>query len=196
MMRFQLKLSPTTFLVAINIAVYIFTSVIGGNFLETNIYVLREFGQYNLYVINGEYWQLLTSIFVHVDIMHITLNMLFLFIFGLRAEEFLKTEEYFTVYMLSGLTGSLLTLFFMSANTLSAGASGAVFGMYGAGLIYMRKRFGQSIAGALLYSLLFLMLTTGSGVNVIAHFGGLATGLAIGYLLAQSHQDSYWIENY
>lgn len=196
MMRFQLKLSPTTFLVAVNIAVYIFTSVIGGNFLETNIYVLREFGQYNLYVLNGQYWQLLTSIFVHVDIMHITLNMLFLFIFGLRTEEFFKTEEYFTVYMLSGLTGSLLTLFFMSANTLSAGASGAVFGMYGAGLIYMRKKFGQSIAGALLYSLLFLMLTTGSGVNVIAHFGGLATGLAIGYLLAQSHRESYWIENY
>jgi len=196
MMRFQLKLSPTTFLVAVNIVVYIFTSVIGGNFLETNIYVLREFGQYNLYVLNGEYWQLLTSIFVHVDIMHIALNMLFLFIFGLRAEDFFKTEEYFTVYLLSGLTGSILTLFFMSANTLSAGASGAVFGMYGASLIYMRKRFGQSIAGALLYSLLFLMLTTGSGVNVIAHFGGLVTGLAIGYILAQSRQEIYWLENY
>jgi len=196
MMRFQLKLSPTTFLVAVNIVVYIFTSVIGGNFLETNIYVLREFGQYNLYVLNGEYWQLLTSIFVHVDIMHIALNMLFLFIFGLRAEDFFKTEEYFTVYLLSGLTGSLLTLFFMSANTLSAGASGAVFGMYGASLIYMRKRFGQSIVGAILYSLLFLMLTTGSGVNVIAHFGGLVTGLAIGYILAQSRQEIYWFENY
>ena len=196
MMRLQLKLSPTTLLVAVNVAVYIFTSVIGGNFLETNIYVLREFGQYNLYVLNGEYWQLLTSIFVHVDIMHITLNMLFLVIFGLRAEEFFKTEEYFAVYMLSGLTGSLLTLFFMGPNTLSAGASGAVFGMYGAGIIYMRKRFGQSIAGALLYSLLFLMLSTGSGVNVIAHFGGLATGLVIGYVLAKSRQEAYWFENY
>jgi rhomboid protease GluP len=196
MMRFQLRLSPTTFLIAVNIAVYIFTSVIGGNPFETNIYVLREFGQYNFYVLNGEYWQLLTSIFVHVDIMHITLNMLFLFIFGLRAEKFFKTEEYFTVYMLSGLTGSLLTLFFMSANTLSAGASGAVFGMYGASLIYMRKRFGQSIAGALVYSFLFLMLSTGSGVNVIAHFGGLATGLVIGYILAKSRQEVYWFENY
>ncbi|MCW4021565.1 MAG: rhomboid family intramembrane serine protease [archaeon] len=191
-----MRLSPTTFLIAVNIAVYIFTSVIGGNPFETNIYVLREFGQYNFYVLNGEYWQLLTSIFVHVDIMHITLNMLFLFIFGLRAEKFFKTEEYFTVYMLSGLTGSLLTLFFMSANTLSAGASGAVFGMYGASLIYMRKRFGQSIAGALVYSFLFLMLSTGSGVNVIAHFGGLATGLVIGYILAKSRQEVYWFENY
>ncbi|MDG6222055.1 MAG: rhomboid family intramembrane serine protease [Candidatus Bathyarchaeota archaeon] len=196
MFRFQLKISPTTFLVAANIAVYIFTSVIGGNIFETNINILQIFGQYNYSVMNGAYWQLLTSIFVHVDIIHITLNMLFLFIFGLRAEEFFKTEEYFAVYMLSGLTGSLLTLFFMSANTVSAGASGAVFGMFGAGLIYMRKRFGQSIVGALLFSLLFLMLSTGSGVNVIAHFGGLATGLIIGYVLAQSRQEKYWIENY
>ena len=196
MFRFQLKLSPTTFLVAVNIIVYVFTSVIGGNFLETNIYVLREFGQYNFSVINGAYWQMLTSIFVHVDIMHIALNMLFLFIFGLRAEELFSTEEYFTVYMLSGISGSLLTLFFMSANTLSAGASGAVFGMYGAGIIYMRKTFGQSMVGALLYSFLFLMLSTGSGVNVIAHFGGLAVGLIIGYILAQSRKDTHWIENY
>lgn len=196
MFRFQLKLSPTTVIVAVNIAVYIFTSVIGGNFFETNIFVLREFGQYNISVINGAYWQMLTSIFVHVDIIHISLNMLFLFIFGLRAEDFFKTEEYLAVYLLSGLVGSLLTLFFLSPNTLSAGASGAVFGMFGAGLIYMRKRFGQSIVGALLYSLLFLMLSTGAGVNVIAHFGGLATGLIIGYILAQSRRDIYWVEGY
>jgi len=196
MMRFQAKLTPTTFLVAVNVIVYIYTSVIGGNFLETNIMVLRDVGQFNFSVLNGAYWQLLTSIFVHVDIMHIALNMLFLFIFGLRAEELFNTEEYFAVYMLAGLSGSILTLFFMSANTLSAGASGAVFGMYGAGIIYTRKTFGQSMVGALLYAFFFLMLSTGSGVNVIAHFGGLAVGLLIGYILAQSRKDKLWIENY
>jgi len=121
--------------------------------------------------------------------------MLFLIIFGLRAEELFKTEEYFSVYIISGLTGSLLTLVLMSPYTLSAGASGAIFGMYGAGIIYMRKTFGQSIVGALLYSFLFLMLSTGSGVNVVAHFGGLAAGLIIGYALAKSRRDIYWIEN-
>ena len=194
-MRIPLKLSPTTLLVTANVLVYIYTSVVGGNFIETNTSVLLQIGQYNIGVLNGEYWQLLTSIFVHVDILHISLNMLFLIIFGLRAEELFKTEEYFSVYIISGLTGSLLTLFLMSPYTLSAGASGAIFGMYGAGIIYMRKTGGQSIAGALLYSFLFLMLSTGTGVNIVAHFGGLAAGLVIGYALAKSHRD-IWIENY
>jgi rhomboid protease GluP len=194
-MRNPLKLSPTTLLVTANVLVYIYTSVAGGNFIETNTSVLLQIGQYNIGVLNGDYWQLLTSIFVHVDILHISLNMLFLIIFGLRAEELFKTEEYFSVYILSGLTGSLLTLFLMSPYTLSAGASGAIFGMYGAGIIYMRKTGGQSIAGALLYSFLFLMLSTGTGVNIVAHFGGLAAGLVIGYALAKSHRD-IWIENY
>jgi len=194
-MRASLKLTPTTLLVTVNVLVYIYTSLAGGNLITTNTSVLLQIGQYNIGVLNGEYWQLLTSIFVHVDILHIALNMLFLIIFGLRAEELFKTEEYFSVYIISGLTGSLLTLVLMSPYTLSAGASGAIFGMYGAGIIYMRKTFGQSIVGALLYSFLFLMLSTGSGVNVVAHFGGLAAGLIIGYALAKSRRDIYWIEN-
>jgi rhomboid protease GluP len=190
------KLSPTTVLVAANVLVYVYTSVAGGNFLETNTNVLLQLGQFNISVWNGAYWQLLTSIFVHVDIIHIALNMLFLVIFGLRAEELFTTEEYFTVYMLSGLSGNLLTLFLMSPFTLSAGASGAIFGMYGASIIYMRKTFGQSIIGALMYAFLLLMLSTGAGVNIIAHFGGLATGLIIGYALAKSRRNTYWIEDY
>jgi rhomboid protease GluP len=188
------KLTPTIFLVAVNIAFYIFTSVIGGDFIQTSTNVLLQYGQYNLSVWNGVYWQLLTSIFVHVDITHIALNMLFLIIFGLRAEELFTTEEYFTVYMLSGLSGSILTLFMMPIYTLSAGASGAIFGMYGANIIYMRKTFGQSILGALVYSFLLLVLTTGTGVNIIAHFGGLATGLLMGYTIAKSRRPMFWME--
>jgi rhomboid protease GluP len=189
-------LTPTTFLVAANILVYVYTSVAGGNFIQTDYSVLRQFGQYNINVLNGDYWQLLTSIFVHVDISHIALNMLFLIIFGLRAEDLFTTEEYFAVYMLSGLSGSLLTLFLMSPNTVSAGASGAIFGMYGAGIIYMRKTFGQSIIGALMYAFMLLILSTGAGVNIIAHFGGLAAGLIIGYALAKSRGDRFGIEDY
>jgi rhomboid protease GluP len=195
-MRFTRRLSPTIVLATANILVYIYTSVVGGDFIVTNTNVLIQIGQFNSSVMNGAYWQLLTSIFVHVDILHIVLNTLFLIIFGLRAEELFKTEEYFLIYILSGLSGSILTLYFMSPYTLSAGASGAIFGMYGAGIIYMRKQLGQSIIGALLYSFLFLMLSTGTGVNVIAHFGGLASGLIIGYILAKTRRYEYWIDEY
>jgi rhomboid protease GluP len=195
-MKFSIKFTPTTFLVVANILVYIYTSIIGGNLIQTDHIVLSQLGQFNLFVLRGQYWQLITSVFVHVDITHLALNMLFLVIFGIRAEELFRTEEYFFVYMLSGISGSILTLLLMPINTISAGASGAIFGMYGANIIYMRKTFGQSIVGALLYAFLLLMLTTGEGVNIVAHFGGLAAGLILGYALAKSRKDLFWIEEY
>jgi len=185
-MKILPKLTPTIFLIIANLLVYIYTSVIGGNFIETSDAVLYWLGQFNLYVMNGQYWQLLTSIFVHVDIIHLSLNMLFLLIFGLRAEGLFNPQEYLFVYFLSGLSGNLLTLLLMHPLTLSAGASGALFGIFGACVIYLRKTFGQSIVGALLYSFLLLMMTTGRDVNIFAHFGGLAAGLIIGYALAKS----------
>ncbi|MFQ5837100.1 MAG: rhomboid family intramembrane serine protease [Candidatus Bathyarchaeia archaeon] len=189
-MRIPPKLTPTTFLVMANLLVYVYTSVVGGNFIQTSESALEQWGQFNLYVMNGWYWQLLTSIFVHVDIIHLSLNMLFLLIFGFRAEDLFSPEEYFFVYFLSGLSGNLLTLLLMHPLTLSAGASGAIFGIFGANVIYLRKTFGQSIVGALLYSFLLLMMTAGRGVNIFAHFGGLAAGLIIGYAVAKSRKVS------
>ena len=187
-MRTLLKPTPTTFLVIANLLVYVYTSVVGGNFIETSYKVLEQWGQFNLYVMNGWYWQLLTSIFVHVGIIHLSLNMFFLLIFGFRADELFSPEEYFFIYFLSGLSGNLLTLLLMHPLTLSAGASGAIFGIFGACVIYLRKTFGQSIVGALLFSFLLLVMTAGRGVNVFAHFGGLAAGLIIGYGLAKSRK--------
>ena len=196
MMKRRSLLTPTIILVVANVLVYFYTSLVGGSFIETDYNVMLMFGQYNVNVFAGQYWQLLTSMFVHANVLHLGMNMLFLLIFGSRTEELFTTEEYFSVYMFSGLAGNILTLFLMSPYTVSVGASGAIFGMYGAGLIYMRKTFGQSIAGALLYAFLLLMLSTGSGVNVIAHFGGLAAGLIMGYILAKSRKNRYWTENY
>lgn len=171
-------------MITVNLVVYAYTSVVGGNFIETDFEVLERLGQVNLYVMNGLYWQLLTSMFVHVNVVHLFGNMFFLLIFGFRAEEFFNDEEFFFIYLLSGLSGNLLTLL-MPLNTLSAGASGAIFGTFGACVIYQRKTFGQSIMGALIYSFFLLMITTGENVNILAHFGGLMAGLTIGYALAK-----------
>jgi len=186
-MRTLPKLTPTTLLVMANLLVYIYTSVVGGNFIETSDGVLYQWGQFNFYVVNGWYWQLLTAIFVHVDIIHLSLNMLFLLIFGFRAEDLFSPEEYFFIYFLSGLSGNLLTLL-MPLETVSAGASGAIFGIFGASVIYLRKTVGQSIVGALLFSFLLLMMSAGGNVNIFAHFGGLAVGLMMGYALAKSRK--------
>lgn len=174
-------------MITVNLVVYAYTSVVGGNFIETDFEVLKRLGQVNLYVMKGWYWQLLTSMFIHVNVVHLFGNMLFLLIFGFRAEEFFSPEEFFFIYFISGLSGNLLTLL-MDPLTISAGASGAIFGIFGACVMYLRKTFGQSIMGALLFSFLLLMITAGERVNILAHFGGLVAGLIIGYVLAKSRK--------
>jgi rhomboid protease GluP len=177
------KFTLTYAIIALNVLVYVYTSVLSGNALVMSDDVLVQYGQANWRVMNGWYWQLFTSMFVHVSIEHLLGNMLFLLIFGLRAEEMFDAEEYLVIYLLSGLAGNLLTLLF-GPNMLSAGASGCIFGMFGATIIYMRRAVGQSIISALAYAFFLLIFSLGVGVNVLAHLGGLVIGLIIGYLLA------------
>lgn len=177
------KFTLTYVIIALNVLVYVYTSVLSGNALVTTDDVLVQYGQANWLVMKGWYWQLFTSMFVHVSIEHLLGNMLFLLIFGLRAEEMFDAKEYLIIYLLSGLAGNLLTLLF-GPDMLSAGASGCIFGMFGATVIYMRRAVGQSIIGALAYAFLLLMFSLGVGVNVLAHLGGLVIGLIIGYLVA------------
>lgn len=181
------RFMPTYILIALNVIVYFYTSIIGGNFLYTNGYVVAIYGQYNRLVFNGWYWQLFTSMFVHVSIAHILGNMFFLLIFGLRTEDLFSIQEYLLAYFASGLAGNVLTLLF-GPDMISAGASGAIFGLFGACIIYMRRAVSQSIISALLYAFFLLFISSGPGVNNLAHLGGLAVGLLIGYGLATTRR--------
>ena len=177
------KFMVTYIIIALNIIVYAYTAILSGNFVEIDDYVLRQYGQHNSFVLNGGYWQLFSAMFVHVNLMHLLGNMFFLLIFGLRAEGLFKIQEYLLIYLLGGLAGNLLTLLF-GPFMVSAGASGAIFGLFGACTIYIRRAIGQSIISALLYSFFLLMISTGQNVNYLAHLGGLVAGLLIGYTLA------------
>lgn len=190
-MKTTLKVTPTTILIIANLGVYAFTSVAGGSLLFTSQNIIEILGQVNISVMNGEYWQLFTSMFVHVDLLHLFGNMLFLLIFGIRAESLFSKKEFFFIYFASGLSGNLLTLL-MPPLTLSAGASGAIFGMFSANAIYLGKTLNQSIMGALMYSFFLLILSAGRNVNLLAHFGGLAAGLVIGYTLAKNRKLAKW----
>jgi len=179
---------PTYILLSLNIVIYIYTSIIGNNFVETSSYVIRLYGQVNYRVIyEGWYWQLFTAMFIHADIVHLFGNMFFLLVFGLRAEDLFSIPEYFLIYVLSGLVGNVLTLL-LGPNTVSVGASGAIFGMFGACTIYVRRTIGQSILTALVYSFFLLMISSGPNVNFLAHLGGLVAGLLIGYALAATRK--------
>jgi len=179
------KFKPTYILIALNIAFYIYTSIAGGDFLNTGSSMILDYGQINSLVLyESQYYRLLTSIFLHANIAHIAGNMLFLLIFGLRSEEMFSLPEYLSLYFIGGLTGNLLSLLLLPLNVPSVGASGAIFALFGAAVIYARRSFRQSIIGALIYAFFLLFLSSGAGVNNFAHIGGLVTGLLIGYILA------------
>ena len=181
--------APTYVLIAANVAVYVYTSYLSGNAFETSDSVLMQYGQINSLVLSGQVWRLFTAMFVHANIAHIAGNMLFLFIFGLRAEKMFDLKEYMTVYFLSGLAGGLLTLVpIMDPNTVSVGASGAIFGMIGAVTIYSRRAIGQSIISALVYVFILFILNLSQNVNYLAHLGGLGAGLLLGYLFATTRK--------
>ncbi|RLI22485.1 rhomboid family intramembrane serine protease, partial [Candidatus Bathyarchaeota archaeon] len=153
--HFSLLESPTVMFVLLNVIVYIYTSILSGNPFATDSEVMKNLGQYNYYVIRkGYYWQLLTSMFVHANIMHLANNMIFLLIFGLRAEELFRETEYLVIYFASGLFGNILTLS-LGLNVVSVGASGAIFGVFGACIIYIY----QSLIAVVFYSMFLFMMS-------------------------------------
>lgn len=177
--------SPTRLLILANVLVYIGTSIASGNFVETSEDVLRTVGQANYLVLQGAVWQLFTSNFVHVNLTHLFGNMIFLWIFGIGVETLFNRKQYLIIYLASGLFGSVLSLF-TGIDSVSAGASGAIFGLFGAVTIYSEGLDARSIIMALFYSLYFLALNIGVNVNVYAHAGGLIIGLLLGYCYARS----------
>jgi rhomboid protease GluP len=182
------KFGPTYVLIIINSVVYAATAILSMNPLIIDDQILSLLGQWNVRVLSdGWYWQMFTSLFIHANLLHILGNMFFLLIFGIRAEDLFSDRQYLAIYFASGLVGNLLSLL-MGPDVVSVGASGAIFGIFGASVIYMRKSVGQSIVGALIYALYLFIFNIGAGVNLLAHLGGLVTGLLIGYSLAKRHR--------
>jgi rhomboid protease GluP len=184
------KYKPTYILIALNVAIYIYGAIVGGNAFTTPDSVVYQWGQVNLYVFQGAYWQLFTSIFIHASIVHLVGNLLFLFIFGLRGEEMFSLPEFLTIYLVGGLVGNVLSLVF-GPIFVSVGASGAIFAMFGACVIYGRRSVRQSILGALVYAFFLFFINTGENVNILAHLGGLGFGLIVGYLIAATRKPDH-----
>ena len=179
------KYKITFVLIALNIAIYVYTSIAGGNFFTTYYTnTTAQWVQYNAAVFNGAYYQLFTAMFIHAGIVHLAGNMLFLLIFGLRGEEMFSLPEFLGIYVLGGLAGNVFSLA-LGPDLISVGASGAIFAMFGACAIYARRSIGQSIVGALVFGFFLLIISSGENVNYFAHIGGLVGGLAIGYVVAR-----------
>lgn len=160
------------------ILMYIF-----GNGSEDN-YTLLLFGA-NLDVLTkgGDYYRLVTSMFLHIGIWHLFVNMYSLYVLGKEVENTLGRRKYLIIYLLSGIAGSILSLAF-NHNIICAGASGAIFGIMGAILYfgyYYRAYLGSTIINSIL-PVIILNLIIGfldTGIDNAAHIGGLVGGILL-----------------
>lgn len=172
----------TFILFLINVAVYAVEAVMSRNPFWISGDVLATLGQRNYAVLHlGAWWQPFTAMFVHVNIIHILFNAYFLLSLGSQLERLIGPKRVVIVYIVSGLTGNLLTLFLTPPNIVSAGASGALFGIAGT-LIAITGVIGGNMQLALLNAfVLFLVNSILPRVNAIAHFGGMVVGILMGY---------------
>ena len=135
-------------------------------------------------VANGAVWRLLTSVFVHVSLLHLVFNMLALWIFGPTLESLLGRLRFAILYLLSGLAGSVAVYLLADPRITTVGASGAVFGLLGAMLVISFKR-GYDVRSLLvLLGINAAFSFLGRNISWQGHLGGLLAGLALGAAIA------------
>lgn len=179
-------------LLAINVLVWLAMTAAGGS---TNTEVLLRFGaKANSLIADGQVWRLLTSMFLHIGLMHLFFNSYALLVFGIEVERLYGSTRFLAIYLLAGLWGSLVS--FAVGPDLSAGASGAIFGLLGTMVAFFRRhreafgRWGRQRLFNLLGVAGFNLVLgfTVPGIDNLAHLGGLLSGAALGWLLAPQYR--------
>lgn len=165
----------------------------GGTLLLGRRIVLGLGAKVNSAIVAGQVWRLFTSMFLHVDVLHIGFNSYALFIFGQQVERPYGPVRFPLIYLLSGLAGSALS--FLLSPAPAVGASGAIFGLIGVtgAYLYRYRDFIVSGRSRLLnilsiaaYNLIYGFVVP--NVDNWAHIGGLLAGLALGWFLAPRYQ--------
>ena len=142
--------------------------------------LLKYGANYQPYIQMGEWYRLFSCIFIHASILHLLLNMYVLKIVGTQVETYLGKIKYVTVFIISGLIGSLFSAIF--TKSVSVGASGAIFGIFGS-LLYFAYHYRLVLGNSLKYEILPIIvfnLLIGlfiPGVDIYAHLGGLIGGI-------------------
>jgi rhomboid protease GluP len=178
----------TAAIVAANVILFSIIVAKGADVLQPATGIMINWGaNFGLRTLDGEWWRLLTSCFLHFGVVHLLMNMYALIYAGLILEPQLGSARVAVAYLLTGVVASLTSVWWHSW-VVAAGASGAVFGLYGLLLAllttsYMepklRKPMLMSIGFFVVYNLAYGM---NDGIDNAAHIGGLLSGMAIGYI--------------
>lgn len=176
----------TYILIGINLLVFLLMYIFGAG--SENIGTLLKFGALSKphIIINNEYYRIFTSAFLHIGFLHLLFNMYALNAIGTQVENYFGRKKYLIIYFVSILISSLLSLVITPIGIISAGASGAIFGLFGA-LLYFgynyRAYFGNVILRQLLPIIIINLLIgfMSQGINNAAHIGGLVGGFLVSY---------------
>lgn len=186
-------ISVTAFLIALNLLVAGAMLIAGAGLWHFSSTVQMAWGaNFGPATKDGEWWRLGTALFLHFGALHLAMNMLALWDSGRLVERIYGPARFAAIYFSSGLTGNLLSLIAQGDRAISGGASGAIFGVYGAFLVFLlhkRRRlhpgdFRWMFWGAAAFSGITLMLGfLIPGIDNAAHVGGFVTGSTAGFVL-------------
>jgi len=195
--RFRITYS----LIALNLLFYIVSILYSGNIIDMPSQGLVDLGAIYgpLVVLKGEWWRLLTAMFLHGGMTHLLMNMFSLYIIGRPMELYFSPKSYLTIYFLTGILGGLVSLT-VHPVSVGIGASGAIFGVFGglAGyFLAFRRELGSHAEEFMKDFGLIILINLILGfsipnIDVSAHAGGLVSGLLGGFIAAR-HPERLWI---
>jgi membrane associated rhomboid family serine protease len=180
-------LDVTRVLIGLNVAVFVATVASGANFLNGQAGSSTVYDHFSLIpvaVAHGQWYRLFTAMFLHFGFVHILFNMWALLVIGTPLERLLGRLRYTTLYLLSGLGGSILSFVNGSLGESAAGASGAIFGLFGAFYVINRKRGLDTGPIVGLIAINLVLSFTFSGIDWRGHVGGLVVGAAAAFVFA------------
>ena len=174
-------------LAAVNVLLFLYLEAIGST--EDGVFMVKHRAVF--VILGGEYYRLFTAMFLHFGVIHLANNMLVLLVLGEKMEKALGHIKYLIFYLASGVAANGISLAVqvrIGQASVSAGASGAIFGVVG-GLVYVIAIHHGQLDGLTNRQLGFMVLLTlyhgftSAGVDNMAHIGGLISGFILGILL-------------
>jgi membrane associated rhomboid family serine protease len=176
----------TKALVGINIAIFLVTVSSGASAVSgsgtSDVY--QRFALIPPAVANGEWYRLISSMFLHYGVLHLAVNMYALWIMGHALESMLGRLRYLALYFLAGIGGSIFSFALGPVFAQAAGASGAIFGLFGAFFIILRRRNLETGGIVAMIAINLVFSFTISNIDWRGHVGGLIAGAAVGFVFA------------
>lgn len=165
------------YLIGICVGAFLYTLLNGGIY-----YTANRFGMIPLAIASGEWWRLLSAAFLHGSFLHIAFNMYALYWLGPQLENLLGHRRFLGLYLLAALGGNVASYYFSDIQTVSVGASGAIFGLLTATIVIGRELRADVSQLTLLLAINVGLGFFSSAIDWRAHLGGAAVGAAIAYL--------------